>query len=774
MLKITNFVIKCALYGLVFLMPLFWLPWTNEAYEFNKQYLLVFLVALAFMAWLAKMILVKKKVVFRRTPLDLWVLVFMAVMILSAVFSIDKISSWFGFYSRFSGSVVGIIALAVMYFVLVNNNLKPQRIINLFLWAGGISMAAAYLSIFNLWSKIPGLPELMKARTFNPTAGSLESLSIFLVVIIAVITGLLLKIKKQTPKIAYSLLLLAAVILLTVIDFQPAWIALGVSILFLIFIAIWRRLFQQNVNLLLLPIVLLAVSGICGITDYEQKIVDDLLANPLPQELTLDYQIAYPVTWQTIKEYPIFGSGQNTFMADFNKFKPIEFNQNRFWNIRFDKGPSHLMEMVGTTGILGALSYLFLVIVFFLVMFLGLWKLNKQKSHLEANNQEQPTSSFLLPLFITWLSLFVAQFVYLQNTILSFYFWLFMALSIVVWQKSQDKPVKKISFSFKKLPEVGLMFNVVLLVLVFALVALFYLGGRFYTADIKFSQSVLAADNQQRAEQLEKAVNLNKYRENYRRALSQTYLTNAWQEANKPEQERNIQLLQFYTSGAIQQAMIATQLNSQTVMAWENLGVIYRDSRGLVGGTLPFAIDSFKKAAELEPNNPFIYRELCRLNLISQERDWDETVGYCQRAIDLKENYLDAHIQLALVYEQKGDLEAALQRMQSVLEKMRGVSFQRGSALAGAAAEIYFQLGRLHFNLNHINEAIKMFEQSVIIMPNYANARYGLALSYYANNRVQDALTQFTIIDQLVPGNAEVLAQIEALQAQLAPGPTTE
>ena len=75
MRKICNFVIKFSIYGLVFLMPLFWLSWTNEVYEFNKQYLLVFLVGLALLAWLVKMIVVQKRFVFRRTPLDIWILV---------------------------------------------------------------------------------------------------------------------------------------------------------------------------------------------------------------------------------------------------------------------------------------------------------------------------------------------------------------------------------------------------------------------------------------------------------------------------------------------------------------------------------------------------------------------------------------------------------------------------------------------------------------------------------------------------------------------------
>jgi len=302
---------------------------------------------------------------------------------------------------------------------------------------------------------------------------------------------------------------------------------------------------------------------------------------------------------------------------------------------------------------------------------------------------------------------------------------------------------------------------------VFALAGFFYLGGRFYWADVKFVEPV--ENNEELVAKLERSVILNNYQESYRRALSQGYLITAWAEANKPEGEQNVQLLQALAAGSIQQARLATSLSPDSVSAWENLGAIYRDARGLVGGTLPFALEAFAKASELEPNNPFFYRERCRLNLISEEKDWDETINFCQRSVELKDNYLDAHVQLALVYEQKGDLEAALKRMEGVLERLKGVSFQRGSDFAGAATEIYFQTGRLYFNLERIKEAVPMFEQAVIITPQYANARYALALSYEVDNRIEDALIQYQILGQMMPDDQNIQTKIQQLTEGLTP-----
>jgi len=813
MRKICNFVIKMTIYGLVFLIPLFWLTWTVESFEFNKQYLLFFLVGLALLAWLTKMIVVQKRFTLYRTPLDLWILIFMVIVVLSSFFSVDKISSWLGFYGRFTDSTIGLLALGVLYFVVVNNLktrsdsktsfsnnyndsqiglipkegqtevnqiekisqfpikkgiLSRDKILRMFLISIWLVVIISYLSIFGFWAKIPGLPSVMTFQSFNPVNGSLQGLSIFLVAVISLLVGIILQQIKKKPErkiflINRYLLLGLAVLLLVWISFRAAWLTLAAVMFIILVTAIWTRLFRKRVNLLILPIFLLLISlaGLTGFVDKAKNFTgSDFIKTPLPQEVILDYQTAGQISWQTLKSYPILGSGPGTFLTDFTKFKPVQFNENRFWNVRFDKAPSYLMELVGTIGAFGVFSYLIVVGIFSLIIFIFLKRVSKE-TILSADK-----AVIILSLFFFWLTLLIGQFVYLNNTVLAFCFWFFMALTIALWQSAQSN-YKRINFSFEKLPEVGLIMNVILLIVVFVFFGLFYLGGRLYWADVKFNQGT--ADNEQLVQNSEQAVNLNEYRENYRRSLSQTYLISAWAEANKSEEEQNAQLLQAYATGAIQQARMATSLSPNSVMAWQNLAAVYRDSRGLVGGTLPFAIDTFNQALELEPTNPFFYRELCRINLISEEKDWDKTIDYCQKAIDLKSDYLDAHIQLALVYEQKGDLEEARNRLTGALDKLRGVSFQRGSELAGAASEIYFQLGRVYFNLNQLDQAINMFEQSVIVMPEYANARYALALSYQTKGRLGDALTQFQIVDQLVPGNEDVRGRIQQLWEQTQP-----
>ena len=172
-----NRVVKISIYVLTFLTPLFFLPFSFEAFEYNKQYLLFFLVSLAFFCWLAKMVVCDKEIRFKRSPLDVFVLAFLGVAILSAIFSVDKTSSLYGFYGRFSN---GLMFLGIFYFLITNNvetksqsnsvpkghlpkgdisqnpNITISGLLKTFSWSIFIAVLLAYLAIFGIFAKMTG------------------------------------------------------------------------------------------------------------------------------------------------------------------------------------------------------------------------------------------------------------------------------------------------------------------------------------------------------------------------------------------------------------------------------------------------------------------------------------------------------------------------------------------------------------------------------------------------------------------------------------------
>ena len=116
MSKLINKILNWSIVILVGLIPLFFLPFTSDFYEFNKNILLLVVGGLLLVVWVLKMVL-EKRVSFRRTALDLPVLAIAGVFILSTILSSPN--KWAPFW--IPGGTGTIIGLTVLYFLITNN-----------------------------------------------------------------------------------------------------------------------------------------------------------------------------------------------------------------------------------------------------------------------------------------------------------------------------------------------------------------------------------------------------------------------------------------------------------------------------------------------------------------------------------------------------------------------------------------------------------------------------------------------------------------------------
>ncbi len=778
-------IIKTSIYLLVFLLPLFFLPFSFEAFEFNKQYLLFFLVSAGLFSWIAKMVLVDKEIRFKRSPLDLFVLVFLFIAVLSAIFSVDKSSSLLGFYGRFSDGLIGLLSLGIFYFLITNNvglqikspasakasagkqNPKAQNskaeeendnqllsvsgLLKAFFWSVFFVVLMSYLSIFGAWAKLANLqfsianfqfkmPAVMLQWTFNPAAGSMEGLAVFLAIVSVFLIGKIIisepKTKKKGNLFKYFLLFLI-LILLVIVDFTPAWLVILVSLALSLVIILWKRTFKEDVNKLLLPMFLMILGGVFLFVNTS-GLQTSLFKYQLPKEQVLNPGLSWGVGLKGAVENVksgFLGSGIGTWHYDFSKLKPLSFNQSLFWQIRFDRAGSYIPELLGTTGFLGILSYLALI---GLTLMISYFFLQQNRSG--------------IPLLMAFLALIISQFVYYQNTILAFVFWLVLGLSVVIWQK----PVKEKTITFKDFPELSLVFSALLIVLGLGFLGMYFFAAKFYLADIHYKN----AGGENLTQNLEKAVSLNPYQPQYKIVLARNYLSKVTAETQKPQDQRdqtalsaNVYLAITYGKGGQiggTNVKGATELAPNRVAAWETLGMIYRDIQGVATGALEWGIKSFEKAISLEPTNPVLHTELGKLYLVSN--DAEKAKAEFMKAIELKPDYTDASIQMALIYERENNTEEAIRQMGS---------------LANADPfnpEVLFQLGRLYFNNNQIDEAITQFERVISLMPNHSNAHYSLGVAYQKKGQKEKAIAEFKKVLELNPENTDVQAKIKSLE----------
>ena len=674
MRDICNRVIKYSLFLLVFLAPLFWLPFSFENFEFNKQYLICFLVSIAFFAWILKQVFCDREIRFKKSPLDIYVAIFIFVAAISAIFSVDRGSSLFGFYGKFSDGLIGLVSLGVFYFLITNNTsygknygnrisiISASDLMKIFLWSIFFVILFSYFSIFGLWQKIPGLPAIMKQPTFNPVSGSLEGLVVFLSIVVVLLIGLILQ-KSQLKKNWPSVILLIA--------------ALG--LLFSIFSA------------------------------------------PLPKEQVLGQGLSWKVAFGTVTsnlKNGFLGSGIGTYFYDFAKHKSVEFNQNPLWQVRFDRPGNHIAEILATMGFLGLLSYMALVGMFLLIS----WMLITV-----------PKSQF--PILVAFLALVISQFVYYQNTVLAFLFWLFLALSVVSW----EKPIKEKVISFKESPKLNLIFTASLIIIGLLILTSYYFAQKFYRADVAYAKT-----------NYERAVRLNPDLSQYRIILARSYLGEALSEMRKPSTEQNSLLLQTKIAEAIDEARIGTLLGPNRVAGWETLGMVYREIHPIVEGAGEWGVKAFEKAISLEPTNPVLQTDLGKLYLALNELEKAKSAFI--KAKELKSDYPEALLQEALIYEKENNLVKSLEKLED---------------LAGSYPlnpEILFQLGRLYFNLDKMDEAISQFEKVVELAPNHSNAHYSLGLAWAKKGKKDLAIKEFEKVLELNPGNLEVAQKLKELR----------
>jgi len=728
--------------GLVFLLPLFFLPWTLEFFEFNKQSLLWLAAILTAVLWLVKMVKFEKKIIFKRTFLDIPILTFLIVTLLASIFSQDRFSSFFGYSGVASNAWLGLLALAVFYFLIVNlanadGRLAPISLLKLLLYSYGLILLSAFLSVFGLWDKLLQKTNTFYSLNFNFLGGSLEMLALYSVVMIAILPGIVSYCRRDGAGRVniwlFKIILFFSLVFLVIVNFSLAWQGLAIIGFLFIFLELRNVGFKiRGVNkrriLFSFSLIVLAAAFLVfparssGTAKY-------LTGQDLSPEINLDFKNTASVTFAALKENPILGSGPGTFSYIFSLYRPVSLNNTDLWQFRFDRGVSSILEILGTTGILGTLSYLLILSSLFYLFYIFL----KRGSGGEG-------SSLVSSLLVALVVLIFFQFFYYTNTSLLFLFWLILALLMVSWRTYPGWLV------FKELKSGSSrnFFKISELVVFFFFSAWLILAGftvRYWLAD--FYARAGGETN------LIKAARLNPYRADYEIRLAKTYLNKIRAEALKPADFRDDELIQESINSSVARAKEATKVRPRAVAAWETLGMVYRDIRFFTQGSEIWAAKAFTQAASLEPSNPVIMAELGKAYLDAGKPE--EAEQFLKKALELKNNYHEADFGLARLYGQQGKTDEAL----GILDELSKIYKDE---------RIYYEQGRLYYNQGEIDKALDRFLKVIEINPVHSNALYSIGLALELKSEEKLALEYFKRVLELNQDSLEVKKKVEEME----------
>lgn len=744
--KILSRVSRISYYLLILLVPVFFLPFTSEFLEFNKQYLFYALVLVSLLTWIGSSVS-ERKFEFRRTPLDLPLLALWVVYLASTLASKDRQLSFLGNFENLNTGFLPVSFYILFYFLSTNIAVNAERIklvFRMLLASGAIGVIYFVAQYLGLLAKIGWGLKLQ-----NPMAGLSTHFGFFILFIMLISLNEMFSPKKKLwHDVLWFLAFAVSLLVVAVIGFKLLWIVAAVGLFFLLVFAISRleELRTSWISIGFAVFILALLFTFLGTPSF--------LTFKLPVEVSLSNAVTWKMATQSLSEGVLrfaLGSGPSTFSYVFSQYRPEALNTTFIWNVRFNQGASSFLDFLSTTGFLGVVA---LLVTFLLALgtILYLWTRRPARNARRVEFSEDPDGSMLSASTAIWLSLLLIFFVASMPTVLWMTFILMMAITMTLSRSILAPEAKPWSFSLKTSPQYGLASSFGFILLFSAVVVLGAYLGRFYAANIAYARSIKAI-NQNNLEvatkEASRAVNIQPGNVNYNLMLAQAYLLRAVDESVKSGP--NVGLITNYLSYAVNGARQATTIAPNYVAGWESLATMYANAVGVAPDANDWVIKSLDKAIELEGSNPVHF--LRRGNAKVVAKDLDGAKKDYEEAIRLKADYVDAYTSLALLEEAQGNLDSALVHMMDA------------ARLSNQNIDIIFQLGRLAYNRNKEGDmalAEQAFLATLQLNPNYSNSLFSLGLLYERQGKRSEALDYYRRVQRLNPQDEQIKKKIDS------------
>jgi tetratricopeptide (TPR) repeat protein len=657
--------ITYSFYLLVFFAPIIFTTSNYELFEFPKMLLVYFFAGLIFCLWALKS-LSEKKFTFVNTPLAIPLLLFLGSQILSTIFSIDRHTSIFGYYSRFNGGLLSTFSYLILFFAAVSN-LNRTKALKL---ASVAILSSLFVSLWGIPSHFGYDPSCFLIRgkldatcwsqDFQPTLrifstlGQPNWLAAFLVMTIPLSLAFGLFAKQIQFKIFFFLAFVACFLAFLFTNSRAGALALAFALLAFggIFVLVnlkSLRVFVKKPKISYLKDKVLPKAG-----SYSANSVFIFLSIISILILTLRFggfligrvkeaaqkppsqtQASQPTTpggtesgqirlivWRgaldVFRHYPLFGSGVETFGYSYYQYRPSEHNLTTEWNFLYNKAHNEYLNYLATTGFVGTLVYFLLIIVFII------WAVQfiiKQKSTSPESNNRLLIIGFLCG----YLAYLIQNFFGFSIVVVSLLFFLYPALTFLIVDVG-----KRVSLNLKLnafLTRIGILFvSLLFLSNIFFLV-------RTFLADVNFAygQGLFQLDDYESADlYLKKAAGLILLPE----PLYLSYL--GYNASFLAQETQSKEFLQE----ALTQTKKALQISPAHLSLWRNATNTYLELSNLDQSFLTQAQISAQAAAKLAPTDAETLLQFAQVQKIAGNDA--QAIETLEKVLHLKPNYQEA------------------------------------------------------------------------------------------------------------------------------------
>lgn len=638
-----NSLAKKIMLALVFLLPLVFFPSIFSGFDFSKTAVFYALSSLVFIFWLIDL-LYKGEIELPKNILIVSSIGIIIAWAVSTLFSQNKFLSFAGYGGEID-TFVSIFYLGAIFLIASVFFQSDKNVLNFF---SLVFLSSIIVFIFQVAKLIVvkfGLPlpdwEWLNSPDFN-LIGDWKSFSIYFGFIALVSSGLFDCFKKQKFYFIISFFALVfSLIALCAVNFVDVLMVLCFFI-FLMFVYLLSARYLQanegaeearggnflNIAFFVLLIILFLILG--------RNLINDKLSflNINVVEINPSWSSTYDVAKESLKGNFLTGSGPNTFLYDWMKFKPDSLSATVFNDMRFNFGVGSVPSFVITAGLLGIVSWLFFLLSF---VFIG-WKVL-------AYNQNNLLKSLIGSLFLGTLYLWVFVIIFSPPIIIFFLAYIMTGATVGMLVKA--KKIKIIKINLFDNPRKSFFFTLIIALLIIFFSANSYVLFQKYWSDhllVRSLSSLNKGDRDAAEAVLSSAIRFNG-QDRYYRLMADFGLIKSQSILFDRELSQETKQAQFRAaySSSLNNSQKATEINPLDSLNWIKLAQVYESIISLnVAGADEMAIKFYIEAADRSPKD---FKLLFKIgSLYYGRKNYDEAIKYFEQVKKLNpqdENIVD-------------------------------------------------------------------------------------------------------------------------------------
>lgn len=717
-------------YALFIFTPLLMTSVTSELFEFNKTLFIYLVTACVLFLWLSKMIL-SNKIIIKKTWFDIPILLFLISQILSTIFSIDPHTSLFGYYGRFNGGLLSIICYLILYYGLTSNFpaltenfieklLKTTLFSSLVVILWGLPGKFGHdLSCWlfagefsnNCWTN-----QFRPAERLFSTLGQPNWLGAYLAINFFIGLYFFLKHKDWKYYVLNSIYLILnfTVILFTRSRSSLLAVMVGLFLIF-IYLVIKHQLFKTGhaFDLLKRYVLLLVVfafpilifkTGVQTIDKYldintytkifntkkavSNKTTSSITTVTTAPEFSSDVtesgdirKIVWAGAIDIGKQYPILGTGVETFAYSYYFVRPKEHNLTSEWDYLYNKAHNEFLNYFATTGFVGIGTYLLMIVAVIFYAILNIkdqiskiqFKNNKERKEYYKNiDQSDQRELLAVCLIVSYFTILITNFFGFSTTTINLFFYLIPVLLIIGFQLTDENGLKlseeKISLNQKIYLTVNLLLSLYFIVYI----------GRYWLADVNYAKGdnyYKVGNYQEAGKYLDQALKL-KYEHVYEDKYSYVLANLAFLSAYQKQADLSTQFMKL----ADQYNLDSLNASPENVLYWKtkakNTYLYYQITQNI--SYIQQGVEALLKAQKLAPTDPKIPYSLAIFYSLMADNSKDQTLKsqyqnstleQINKTIFLKSNDHGYYLLKAQFLKKFGQREEARKTLNFILQR---------------------------------------------------------------------------------------------------------